>query len=159
MTKTDIKKFKIKSKQFEYNFLRSSPKLGGVIESCSKLELNKVEFPFIGDIKNLAVPKKKNYYVSNDIMGNNVEEDEQPYLILFVIGGISHNEISALENLSQQRTLNHHLIIGSTSIMNANQFIEQLGDLSSPVAVAGITEVKNAKGVEINDIELGVLKK
>jgi hypothetical protein len=149
----------MKSKQLEYNFLRSSPKLEGIISSCSKLELNKSEFPFIQEPKNLAAPKKKNYYVNNDVLGNNVDEEELPYLILFVIGGISHNEICALESLYQQRALNHHLIIGSTSIMTANQYIDQLKDLSSPIDVAGNIDMKNNKGLDVTDIELGMIKK
>jgi hypothetical protein len=159
LNKSDIKKFKNKSKQLEYTFLRSSPKLEGIINSCSKLELNKNEFPFIQEPKNLTVPKKKNFYVNNEILGNNSEEDEQPYLILFVIGGVSHNEICALENLYQQKALNHHLIIGSTSIMTANQYIEQLRDLSSPVDITGSIDGKTEKCVDITDIELGLIKK
>jgi hypothetical protein len=149
----------MKTKQLEYNFLRSSPKLEGIVASCSKLELNKSEFPFIQEPKNLAAPKKKNYYINNDVLGSNVEEEELPYLILFVIGGISHNEICALETLYQQRALNHHLIIGSTTIMTANQYVEQLKDLSSPIDVTGNIEPKYFKSVDGSDVELVIMKK
>lgn len=159
LTKTDIKKFKMKSKQLEYNFLRSSPKLEGIIRSCSKLELNRNEFPFVQEPKNLTVTKKRNYQRNTNIPDSNDEEEELPYLILFVIGGVSHNEICGLENIYQQRELNHHLIIGSTGIMTANDYIEQLKELGSPIDIAGNIEVKNEKSVDITDIELGILNK
>ena len=98
-------------------------------------------------------------WCDNDVLGNNIEEEELPYLILFVIGGISHNEICALETLYQQRALNHHLIIGSTTIMTANQYVEQLKDLSSPIDVTGNIEPKNFKSVDGSDVELVIMKK
>eukprot|EP01138_Halocafeteria_seosinensis_P010929 gb/GECG01011163.1/.p1 GENE.gb/GECG01011163.1/~~gb/GECG01011163.1/.p1 ORF type:complete len:379 (+),score=66.01 gb/GECG01011163.1/:1-1137(+) len=64
---------------------------------------------------------------------NNAEEDslldqerhvQGPRTIFFVLGGITPLEISALENLA--RNTNREIIYGSTSIMSASDFIDQL---------------------------------
>ena len=142
----------MKSKSLDYNFLRSSPKLEGIVESCSKYELSRSEFPFVEEPKNLPSAKVKNYQI-NSAFGGDGEDDELPQLIVFVIGGISHNEICAVERLSQEKRINHHLIIGSTSILTASQYIEQLKDLSIPNE-GGHDE--GTKNIEMSDIELGM---
>ena len=43
--------------------------------------------------------------------------------------------------------------------MTANDYIEQLKELGSPIDIAGNIEVKNEKSVDITDIELGILNK
>lgn len=152
LNKKEIKQFKMKSKSLDYNFLRSSPKIEGIVESCSKYELSRSDFPFVEEPKNLPNVKVKNYQVSSNLFGGgDGEEDEQPYLIVFVLGGLSHNEICSLERLSSEKRVNHHLVLGSTSIITANQYLEQLKQLSLP-------SESLEKNLDLTDIELGTKK-
>ena len=42
-------------------------------------------------------------------------------LIIFNIGGLSHNEIAALEKLQKSNVVNHKIYIGITCVMNASE--------------------------------------
>lgn len=145
--------FKNKSKSLDYRFLRSSPKLENIVEGCSKMELNRSEFPFMEEPKNNSSQKK--YYGGGNMFGGTNEHDDEdlPNLIVFMLGGIAHNEISALERLYQEKRINHNIIIGATSILTANDFIKQLGELNSPTEVS-----TGERKLEVNDIELGIMK-
>lgn len=79
------------------------------------------------------------------------EEDELPYLIVFVIGGIAHNEICALENLNNLRKIKHKLVIGSTSIINGNDYIKEIKNLRSPSDSSKVNEV-DLKSIELKFI-------
>lgn len=143
----------MKSKSIEYNFLRSSPKLEGIVELCSSYELNRSEYPFVEEPKKLPVLKSKNYGVSNNMFGGDEEDEEQPTLFVFMLGGIAHNEMVSLERLQQEKRINHHLVIASTSIITADSYVEQLKELSIQ-EIGGDTAAKN---VDITDIELGFI--
>jgi len=67
---------------------------------------------------------------------------------VFVLGGISHNEICSLEKLSFDKKLNHHLVLGSTSIISAKDFIEQLNNLPGPN--------DNLAGLKLSSIEIKI---
>jgi hypothetical protein len=141
----------MKSKSLEYNFLRSSPKLSNIIESCSKNELSRVDFPFIGEEpRNVTILKPKNY--GGNMFGNdNHGDDEMPYLISFTLGGLAHNEISTMEKLYQDKKLHHQLILGSTSIITATNYLDALREL--PLEV----EKKEGKKLELKSIELQIM--
>lgn len=135
LNKKEIKQFKMKSKSLNYNLMRSSPKIEGTVELCSRYELSKSEFPFVEEPKNLPSVGAKRYGINTGIFGGaDDEQDDQDNvnLIVFTIGGMSHNEISALERLVLDKRVNHRLIIGSTSIITAKDYIEQLKNLSLP---------------------------
>jgi hypothetical protein len=152
MNKKDIKQFKMKTKSLEYTVLRSAPKIEGVVESCSKMELSTTDFPFIDPPKNMGGYKPKNY--GGNMFGGDQEDDDSPYLIVFMLGGLAHNEICALERLSLEKRIAHSLVLGSTSITTANDFVFQLSDLSAPQDVSS----DNIKKVDLTDIELGMMK-
>ncbi len=148
MNKSEIKEFKMKSKSLEYNFLRSVPKIETTVQACGQYELSRSEYPFVEEPKNLPNVKLKNYNItSNIVFGGDAEDEEKPYLIVFVIGGLAHNEICALERLTSEKKMFQNLVIGSTSIITANQFMDQLKRLTVP---------GGDKPVNINDVELGM---
>ena len=66
-----------------------------------------------------------------------------------MIGGMAHNEICTLERLGQDKKLNHHLVLGSTSIISASEFIEQLNNLPGPN--------DNLAGIKLSSIELKII--
>ncbi len=117
------------SKQMSYSSLRSSPNLTVIVEKASNYILDKDKFPFRnwdkGDLP--KVEKKfgtKNLFGGND--NNILDTNELEPLIIFNIGGLSHNEIASLEKLQKNNVVNHKIYLGTTSIMNASQYLEQL---------------------------------
>src|SRR5690606_19259576 len=125
------------------------PKIESIIELCSKGDLPKNDFPFIGDEpkKQVALKVKGGNYFG----GNDADEDT-PNLIVFVIGGIGHNEICSMERLQVEKKIAHNLVIGSTSIMTAKDYVKNLNDLPLP------TESMENKNVELKSIELVIME-
>jgi hypothetical protein len=141
LDKKDVMQFKNKSRTVEYNFLRTTPKLENLALGCSNIELNNSEFPFISDI-----PKKAGKTFGGNMFGNSGDED-LPNLIIFVIGGMSHGEITSVEGLiaEKDRKFNHSLIMGSTSIITAKDYINNLTELATETEIAekGVTDLKS----------------
>lgn len=141
----------MKAKSIAFNTLRSSPKYENIVDSCSRYQLSRAEFPFIGEEpKNVSAIKPKAYHGNTgNMFGNDsVNDEELPNLILFSIGGITHNEIAALERLHHDKKLNHHLVKGSTTIMNAAELIQKLEDLPMP------QEISDGKIIDLKSIQL-----
>lgn len=146
-SKEKIQEFKTKTKNIAYNICRSAPKLESVVHSCSQYQLSKTDFPFVEEPKDLPKPTK-GYALNAGKFGIENENEKLPNLIVFVLGGISHNEICSLEKLSFDKKLNHHLILGSTSIISAKDFIDQLNNLPGPN--------DNLAGIKLNSIEIKI---
>ena len=160
MNKNDVQKLKMKNKTVQYEYLRSSPKIEGIVENCSKFILSRTEFPFENEPKNIPNHRMKfQGIIDGNKFGNEIDEEEDlPYLIIFVLGGISHNEITAIERLSRERRVNHHLVIGGTSILTAQDYFKQLQDLSPPSDPSS-SNFEPVKSIDVTDIELGLIKK
>ena len=61
----------------------------------------------------------RNLFEGND---NNITDlNEMEPLIIFNIGGLSNNEIAALEKLQKSNVVNHKIYIGTTCVMNASE--------------------------------------
>jgi len=109
--------------------LRSNPKLETLVENWSNLDLSTSEYAFIEEPKNLGVYRKK---ISTGVFFNNANSDEEkPNFILFNIGGLSHNEISAMEKLVQDKKVSQNLIIGTDKIVTANEYVDAIKSLPS----------------------------
>jgi len=148
LSKEKIQEFRTKTKNFSYNICRSSPKLEAVVQACSNYQLSKGDFPFVEEPKDL--PKSyKGFAINANRYGIDNETEKQPYLITFVLGGIAHNEICCLERLMSDKKLNHHLVLGSTSIMSAGEYINQLKNLPGPN--------ENLVGIKLNSIEIKII--
>ena len=137
-------KLKNKNNQTTYNLCRSSPKLGQILIECSNNKLSRLEFPFIEE-PNEFINTRQNVYTLNT---NNYiavcENEKLPYLNLFVVGGICYNEISCLQNMRLDRMLNHHILIGSTSIINAKDYIEKINKLPDLEENLPVIELKKS---------------
>ena len=131
--KAVIKQMKQKLSQIEYKVLRSSPKIANIVEMCAKYCLNKSEFAFIEEPKNLIAVQRygrRNIFNKGNIIANNDLDEDKPLLILFNVGGIAHNEISAVNNLEKEGKINYKVIIGSTGIYNAEQYMKEITNLN-----------------------------
>ena len=120
------------SKKMTFSSLRSSPTIAVLAEQCSRYVLDKEKYPFLNWDKS-EMPKIDKKYGTKNIFGGNdnnlTDISELEPLIVFNIGGLSHNEISALEKLQKNNNLNHRIYIGSTCIFNANEYIDQLKNI------------------------------
>lgn len=112
-----------------YSALRSTPIISVIAEQASNYQLNLEHYPFKNWDKG-DMPKIEKKYGTRNLFGGseNVASDftEMEPMIVFNVGGISHNEIVALEKLQKNNVLNHRLVIGSTCLMNASEYIRQL---------------------------------
>jgi len=128
-SKQEIKKIKEKNNEMDLVGLRSNPKLETLVENWSNLDLSSQEYPFIEEPKNLGVYRKK---ISTGVFfGNANNEEEKPNFILFNIGGLSHNEISAIEKLVQDKKVTQNLIIGTDKIITATEYVNAIKSLPS----------------------------
>ena len=131
-----------------FKTLRSCPIIEGVVEACSNIELSSSEYTFVEEPTNLKKPKKKLAIKSGMFGGDDDSEEDVPNLIVFMLGGLAHNEICALERLKEDKKLHHNLIVGSTCLMNSESYIKALQELPKP------TEVASGVKVELKSIEL-----
>ena len=91
------------------------------IKKALKFSLNEKNFPFINH-------SKEEIKLSSECFP----------LIIFNIGGISYNEIASVQKLSYNK-----LFFGSTSIINANEYINHLKNI----------EEENKKDIKIDCLE------
>ena len=110
-----------------YDILRSKPKISKIAIDAFNDELSTDDFPFVGDQpeninkKGKAKQRKKDKDIS-DILQN-------PRVILFVIGGLSHHEIVNLQQIQDDGTVQCQIIAGSSSITRPNEFLTMLKDI------------------------------
>ena len=90
------------------------PFLSTLIYKASNNLLDEQQFPF------------KNYK-KEEIKKNNIENKP---LILFNIGGLSFSEISAIERMKKINNMSSKIYLGSTSIINAFEYINQLRNIN-----------------------------
>ena len=117
------------SKQMSFSSLRSAPNISLIVEQASNYLLDKEKFPFRNWDKG-ELPKFEKKFGTRNLFGGNdnntSDMNEMEPLIVFNIGGLSHNEIASLEKLQKNNVVNHRIYLGSTCIMNASEYIEQL---------------------------------
>jgi len=117
------------SKNMSYSSLRSAPNISVIVEQASNYLLDKDKFPFINWDKG-DMPKFEKKFGTRNLFGGNdnnlTDLTELEPLIIFNIGGLSHNEIASLEKLQKNNVVNHRIYIGTTCILNANEYINQL---------------------------------
>ena len=144
--KVERKKLKKKLSEIEYNVLRIFPKIQNIIEKSANCELDINEFPFIDDC---TYPKKKKKAKTIFSKDNDDSNNDCPEYIYFNIGGISHNEITAINNLILENKIPYNVIIGSTGIYNAEDYLKELQDLNNNFQFEA--DDSNNKNSNIND--------
>lgn len=128
MEEADFSVYRKKIDESSYDILRSTPKLSKIAIDAYNEELDSDAFPFIGDVPDGGKRKGK--------MGKQRRRDrdisdilQNPRVILFVIGGLSHHEIVNLHKLQDEGTVQCQIIAGSTSITRPNEFLNMLKDV------------------------------
>ena len=84
---------------------------------------------------------------------------------MFCIGGLSRNEIAAIDKLSKDNLVNHKIVLGSTSLINANEYMRNLIDINKDKGnvierdlLAESGTVNQNVSVSPSDITIDVLK-
>lgn len=145
MTKDEFKKFQKQNEQNNYLQLRSTNVLEDIIDKCSNEEL---DFPFIHKPNNFFKQSKVN--ILTNLKNLDIDDEESDCkVVLFVIGGISINEIVSLENLMKGKQNKFKLIIGSTEILTPDKFIEQLSSMKSEADILMKEEEVKLKEIKV----------
>ena len=132
ISKEDFKVFKNSTSQLKYKTLRSTCLLESLVEKCSNNNLGQ-EYPWVSEPITFPSVKKANKLLKKKGLFDDDEEESgstgEASIFLFVIGGLSYNEIVALERL--QSRLSHKLFIGSTNEISAVDFFKGLNEIKS----------------------------
>lgn len=135
MKREDFELYKERAGKSQVAEIMYLPKVAKAALEASQRTLSAAEFPFLGEVpagygKSQAA-KSKGFF-KKARMGL-VEEDKenevwsQPRIVLFVIGGVSHQEITALFKLQKSGKINCPLTIGSDCIVTPKSFVESIG--------------------------------
>ena len=121
------------NKKMKYSTLRGAGQFELLIEKASCFQLDLKDFPM--DEFNGELPKVNKKFGMKNLFSKKKEDEEEKTnfgtLVFFNIGGLCRNEIYALEKLEKNGFLNHNLIIGSTSIFNAKEYMNQLMNIDN----------------------------
>ena len=165
---TDINTNKLNEK-LTFKTIRNSPQLEILVERASNFALDLDKFP----IKNWdrgEFPKVQKKYGTKNLFGGAVEIDDDTEdlgtLIMFCIGGLSRNEIAAIDKLSKDNLVNHKIVLGSTSLINANEYMRNLIDINKDKGNVIARDLLEESGAMVNqnvsvspsDITIDVLK-
>ena len=101
LSEAEFSAYRKKLDESSYDILRSTPKISKIAIDAYNDELPQDEFPFIGDLpsklkksKKKAKPRKEEKDISSIL--------QNPRIILFVIGGLSHHEIVNLQQIQDE---------------------------------------------------------
>ena len=165
---TDINTNKL-NENLSFKTIRNSPQLEILVERASNFALDLDKFP----IKNWdrgEFPKVQKKYGTKNLFGGAVEIDDDTEdlgtLIMFCIGGLSRNEIAAIDKLSKDNLVNHKIVLGSTSLINANEYMRNLIDINKDKGNVIARDLLEESGAMVNqnvsvspsDITIDVLK-
>ena len=122
------------AKKVTYSSLRSSPNITVLAEQASNYILDREQYPFINWDRE-DIPKFEKKFGTKNLFDTETNKeadlsDMEP-LVVFTIGGLAHNEISSLERLQNNNTINHRIYIGSTHVMNAKQYMKKLEEINN----------------------------
>ena len=151
----------------KYNVLRTKPKIASIVEQCAMNSLNQQEFKFLEDPQNIKSfsneNKSEKKFAHNKMLGDSSDEDGEidnlldirtnklsQLLIYFNIGGLSLNEISSIYSLNKESKLPYKIVIGTTGIYSAKQYLEELINLANNNE--NVTEDNNWFEEEIEEV-------
>ena len=128
--KAERKKLKKKLSEIEYNVLRVFPKLQSLVEKSANCDLDLDDFPFIDDCSYPKRKRSKSKVIFGKIDDSVLNNNDTPEYIIFNVGGISHNEITGINNLVIENKIPFNVIVGSTGIYNAEDYLNELKELN-----------------------------
>jgi len=139
----DFEAFKQRMEQSQMASTMYIPKVAKVAMEASRKSLPLSEFPFIGDAPKDYVMKKevktsgtsiKKGVLTTSLYNSDKNSEEfwlQPRIIVFVVGGISYQELTMLFKMQQERKINCPLTVGSNCIIDPKAYISSFDTLSN----------------------------
>ena len=103
-------------KLITYKEIRVESHISSIAYKASNYLLKDEEFPY-----------KK--YKKEEIISHLDNSIDKKFLIIFNIGGLSYNEIASIESLKKFNKFNYKIFLGSTSIINAFDYINNLKNI------------------------------
>ena len=138
MKREDFEISKQRAEQSKMAEIMYIPKVAKVAMEASRKTLSTDDFPFIGEVPEgygkKQIPKPAGMSIKKGKPAVSIFSEEkgaedlwsQPRLIIFVIGGMSYQEKTALFKLQQAKKINCPITIGSDTIITPKEFIESL---------------------------------
>lgn len=137
----DFEVFRQRVEQSQMASVMYVPKMAKVAVQAAGKALSLSEFPFLSDVpKNYGrkeAPKAAGMSIKKGVLTTSLFSNEksseefwsQPRLIIFVIGGISYQELTVLFRLQQERKINCPLTVGSECIVDPKGYIASFDSL------------------------------
>ena len=139
----DLELYRIRDKEMSYQIFTFTPKLCSICLKAYRMTLPLDEYPFVaGDIpqnydQKKGKPtginiKKKVARPMVNFMGEGENIADNPRIIIFIVGGLSHQEIAHIGNLTNYKHIKCNVILGSTEIITPGRFLEALETIGTP---------------------------
>lgn len=133
--KAKLKNLNLKvNQQMNYSALRAQGHLEYLVQKASSYELDLNQYPIKNWDMTRPLPKVQKKHGTKNLFGGSIEKDEEEDfggLIMFTIGGIANNEIAAIEKLSANNLVNHSIYVGSTNILTALSYMNELKEVNN----------------------------
>ncbi len=138
MMREDFEISRQRAEQSRMSELMYLPKVAKVAMEASKKSLSTDDYPFVGEVPEgygkKQIPKAGGISIKKGKPAVSIFSEEkgsedlwsQPRLIIFVIGGVSYQETTALFKLQQAKKISCPLTIGSDCIITPKEFINSL---------------------------------
>eukprot|EP00344_Euplotes_crassus_P001665 CAMPEP_0196997416 /NCGR_PEP_ID=MMETSP1380-20130617/3027_1 /TAXON_ID=5936 /ORGANISM="Euplotes crassus, Strain CT5" /LENGTH=394 /DNA_ID=CAMNT_0042413639 /DNA_START=760 /DNA_END=1944 /DNA_ORIENTATION=- len=137
----------------EYEILKTTPSITKIAKSASEQNLDVGVFPFLGDqpdgTDNFGTAKiegRSKFKGRARWRGKNKKDASavENKLIIFVIGGLSHHELVALNKLQNDHEVDCTIVPGGNLIFTPKEFLEQLQDITGG-------HVQRLDGLEVDE--------
>ncbi|CAI2361502.1 unnamed protein product [Moneuplotes crassus] len=137
----------------EYEILKTTPSITKIAKSASEQNLDVGVFPFLGDqpdgTDNFGTAKiegRSKFKGRARWRGKNKKDASavENKLIIFVIGGLSHHELVALNKLQNDHEVDCTIVPGGNLIFTPTEFLEQLQDITGG-------HVQRLDGLEVDE--------
>lgn len=154
MDSDDFRDYEDKLTHTDYEILRTSPKVAKLAQLAAENTLDQGNFPYLGE-----QPDNTNRFGHSKITGlskmkgklrrrwQNKKDVGEPQskLIIFVIGGLSHHEIVALNTMQAEQEIDCMIIQGGNDIMTPKRFLSGMKKMGKSTVSA------NLDGMPVNE--------
>lgn len=138
MDKNEFRDYSDRLASTDYEILKTTPAIVKLAQLAQENTLDQGVFPYVGE-----QPENMNRFGHSKINGyskmkgklrrrwQNKKDGAVPEhkLLIFVIGGLSHHEIVALNKMQEEKEIDCLIIQGGTHIFTPNQFVSQVKHL------------------------------
>ncbi|CAI2361486.1 unnamed protein product [Moneuplotes crassus] len=163
MDSDEFRDYQDKLANTDYEILKSTPTITSLAKLASEDSLDVEDFPYIGPQPSNGKPGKSKKEARLKFKDRNRWRNKRKKklsscenkLIIFIIGGISHHELVALNKLQSDHEVDCTIIPGGNMVFSPKEFIKQLHDLSDDDHVKhAYLEIEENSVVGIDQVEV-----